>query len=574
MRHVLLLATAACALLVGCNPPGPAPISPATPESTAPSKPAASSGNTEHSDNAISAGDFLEHVRTLASDAFAGRAPGTAGESLTTAYIRDYFQSLGLQPGNGSHWFQRVPMLETEAAPANASLSIKGEAVEWTFRSQWVGTTRPGETSIEIKDSPLVYVGYGVNAAEENWNDYAGLDVKGKTVVILVNDPGFHVDDPELFGGKRMTYYGRWTYKYEEAARQGAAAAIIIHDTAGAGYGWDVVETGWSGPQFALPASEDPAPRLPLQGWITGATAQDLFARSGLSLEALRRAASTRGFKPVPLPATLSVTLTATAKETASNNVLGLLRGSERPDEAVVYMGHWDHLGTETDAEGKTKIFHGAIDNASGVAGIMEIAKAFARAGQPPKRSVLFMAVTLEESGLLGSQYYVAHPTFPLRDIAGVVNIDAMTIVGKTRDIVVTGYGGSELEDILRPIAERQGRVLHAESGIEKGYYFRSDHFNFAKAGVPALYAASGLDHVEKGEDYGMQIAGEYLAHGYRQPGDVPDPNWDLAGVVQDLEAFYAVGRELADGEAWPNWYPGSPFRAARDAQRAATTSK
>ncbi|MCB1567578.1 MAG: M28 family peptidase [Xanthomonadales bacterium] len=572
MRILLSAAIAACLGLAACAAPEtPAPVAPNPTTTPAPAPKA--SADVSRSDTAITAADFLTHVSTLASDEFAGRAPGTEGETKTTEYISHYFASIGLKPGNGDSWYQRVPMLETTAQPASAHLSIKGKDSEWAFGSQWVATTQPGQTQITVDGSDMVFVGYGVNAPEENWNDYAGLDVKGKTVVILVNDPGFHVNDPELFGGKRMTYYGRWTYKYEEAARQGAAAAIIIHDDAGAGYGWEVVDKGWSGPQYDLPTSEAPEPRLPLQGWMTAATAQDLFAQSGLSLVALREAANKRGFKAVPLPATFSVAMTASSKETSSNNVLGLLPGSEHPDEAVVYMGHWDHLGSETDAEGHTKVFSGAIDNASGVAGIMEIAKVFAHSKTPPKRSILFLAVTLEESGLLGSKYYVAHPTFPMNKIAGVINIDAMTIVGKTRDMVVTGYGASELEDILRPITERQGRVLHAEEGVEKGFYFRSDHFNFAKAGVPALYASSGLDHVEKGEDYGRSIAAEYLAHRYHQPGDKVNPDWDLSGVVQDLQALYGVGNELANSGAWPNWYPGSPFRATRDAQRAETSS-
>ncbi len=563
MRHPLLLAAVACALLSGCER--------ATTETAAPSPAPASTPAPAayNSSPAITAEDFLHHTTVLASDEFGGRAPGTQGETLTIEYLRDFFQSLGLKPGNGDSWYQSVPMVETTAAPVAANVTVKGQALEWAFGSQWVAGTRTGQETVEVADSELVFVGYGVVAPEENWNDYAGLDVEGKTVVMLINDPGFHVDDPDLFGGKRMTYYGRWTYKFEEAARQGATAAIIIHDTAGAAYGWGVVENGWTGPQFDLPASEDPEPRLPLQGWITGEVAQDLFARSGLSLEALRLAANKRGFKPVPLPATLSAKIHSTVKRSESSNVLALLPGSERPEEAVVYMGHWDHLGTMTDADGNTQIFNGAIDNASGIAGIMEIAEAFVRSGQPPKRSVLFAAVTLEESGLLGSKYYVAHPTFPMRDTVGVVNLDAMTIVGKTRDIVVTGYGASELEDVLRPIAERQGRVLHAEDGIEKGYYFRSDHFNFAKAGVPALYAKSGLDHVEKGEAHGIAISEEYTANRYHKPDDVVDPNWDLEGVVQDLEALYEVGRVLADGDAWPNWYPGHPFRALREAQRA-----
>ncbi|HPA01547.1 MAG TPA: M28 family metallopeptidase [Chiayiivirga sp.] len=568
MRFPLLPAVLACALLAGCQRSEPAaPVSAPAPAPAADSVPAAPDKHVFEA--AISAEDFRADITTLASDEFGGRAPGTQGETLTVEYLRDRFAAMGLQPGNGDRWFQTVPMVETTATPVAAAVKIRDKSVEWTFGSQWVAGTRTGEASVQVTDSPMVFVGYGTVAPEENWNDYAGLDLKGKTVVMLVNDPGFHVDDPALFGGKRMTYYGRWTYKFEEAARQGATAALIIHDTAGAGYGWSVVENSWSGAQYDLPAGEDPEPRLPLQGWITGEAAQDLFAQSGLSLEALRLAANKPGFKAVPLPASLTVTLQSAVKTSESRNVLALLPGSERPEEAVVYMAHWDHLGTHVAADGSVQIFNGAIDNASGVAGILEIAEAFARSGQAPKRSVLFAAVTLEESGLLGSKHYVAHPTFPMRNIAGVINIDAMSIIGRTRDIVVTGYGASELEDLLRPIAERQGRVLHGEGSVEKGFYFRSDHFNFAKAGVPALYASSGLDHVEKGEEYGLSIAQEYGANRYHKPGDVVDPGWDLSGVVQDLEALYAVGRELADGAAWPNWYPGNPFRAVRDADRA-----
>jgi Zn-dependent M28 family amino/carboxypeptidase len=570
MRSTLLPAVLACVLLAACGRSEPVATAPDPAAAPAPAQAAAPAPH--QFEAAITADDFRADITALASDEFAGRAPGTQGETLTVEYLRDRFQAMGLKPGNGDSWYQTVSMVETTAEPVAAKVQAKDKSLEWAFGTQWVTGTRTGQATVEVADSPMVFVGYGTVAPEENWNDYAGLDVKGKTVVMLVNDPGFHVNDPALFGGKRMTYYGRWTYKFEEAARQGATAALIIHDTDGAGYGWSVVENGWSGAQYDLPATEDPEPRLPLQGWITGETAQDLFAQSGLSLEALRLAASKPGFKAVPLPAALSVSLKSTIKASESRNVLALLPGSERSDEAVVYMGHWDHLGTQTGADGSVQIFNGAIDNASGVAGILEIADAFARSGQAPKRSVLFAAVTLEESGLLGSKYYVAHPTFPMRSIAGVINIDAMTIVGRTRDIVVTGYGASELEDILRPIAERQGRVLHGESSVEKGFYFRSDHFNFAKAGVPALYASSGLDHVEKGEEYGMAIAQEYGANRYHKPADVVDPNWDLAGVVEDLEALYAVGRELADGEAWPNWYPGNPFRAVRDADRAAAS--
>jgi Zn-dependent M28 family amino/carboxypeptidase len=457
-----------------------------------------------------------------------------------------------------------VPMVETTADPNTVGkVTVGGAERSLAFGTEMVLGTRTGEANVQVADSELVFVGYGVNAPEANWNDYAGLDVKGKTVVMLVNDPGFHAGDEALFGGKRMTYYGRWTYKYEEAARQGAAAALIIHDDAGAGYGWDVVKNSWSGAQFDLPAATDPEPRLPLQGWVTGAVAQSLFDSAGLKLDELRAAAGKPGFKPVSLKATFGATLASRITSKESQNVLALLPGSTRPDEAVIYMGHWDHLGKHP-GEGD-QIYNGAIDNATGIAGILEIAEQFVTQNPPPARSILFAAVTLEESGLLGSKYYVAHPTIPLDHTVAVINLDAMTVVGKTRDIVVNGFGASELEDILKPIAEKQGRVLHAEDGVEKGFYYRSDHFNFAKAGVPALYAKSGLDHVEKGEALGKEIAADYGANRYHKPADEYDPNWDLGGVMQDLHALYAVGRELTSGEAWPNWYAGNEFKANRD---------
>ena len=561
MRHVVFPAVSvlATALLVACQPAEP-PVAQVPASAPAPAAHAFA--------EAITAEDFLEHVKVLSSDEFAGRAPGTVGETKTVEYLTAQFQRMGIAPGNGGSYTQTVPMVETEAKPVAAKVNLNGTPVEWAFGTQWVVGTRSGKPTVELSESPLVFVGYGVNAPEAGWNDYAGLDVAGKTVVMLVNDPGFHVGDETLFGGKRMTYYGRWTYKFEEAARQGAAGAIIIHDTAGAGYPWSVVQDGWTGAQFDLPASEDPEPRLPLQGWINGDVASELFTASGLSLEDVRARANKPGFKPVPLKASLSVALQSTVKASQSDNVLGLIRGTERPDEVVIYMGHWDHLGTQTAADGSQQIFHGAIDNATGISAILEIGEKFTKA--PPKRSVLIAAVTLEESGLLGSKYYVAHPVFPLKNTVAVVNLDALSVVGPARDWEVKGYGSSELEDILKTTADAQGRTLHAEADTEKGYFFRSDHFNFAKAGVPALYAEGGLDHVEKGIEYGRKIAEDYGTNRYHKPADVVDPSWDLRGVVQDLEALYQVGRVLADGDAWPNWYEGSEFRAARDAQRPA----
>lgn len=573
MRHPIRYAALAAALsgllLAGCDKPAEAPPAaqapaPAPVAATTPATPAYTFGPE------ISAEDFAQHVKTLASDEFEGRAPGSKGEQLTVDYLKQQFERLGLKPGNGDSYFQTVPMVQTTVdVPATAvKLSIGGAERPLKFGEEMVIGTRTGQAEVVVADSDLVFVGYGVNAPENHWNDYAGVDVKGKTVVMLINDPGFHAGDESLFGGKRMTYYGRWTYKFEEAARQGAAAALIIHDTDGAAYGWDVVKNGWSGAQFDLPAADDPEVRIPVQGWVTGEMAQSMFESAGLKLDELRAAAGKPGFKAVAMNGKFSAKVESAIVNAQSRNVLALLPGSERPEEAIIYMGHWDHLGKH-EGEGD-QIFNGAIDNATGVAGILEIAEQFVTQNPPPARSVLFMAVTLEESGLLGSKYYVAHPVFPLANTVGVINLDAMTVVGQTRDLVVNGFGASELEDILAPLAEKQGRVLHAEDGVEKGIYYRSDHFNFAKAGVPALYAKSGLDQVQGGEEQGKKIADDYGNNRYHKVTDQFDPNWDLAGVMQDLQALYGVGRELAAGNAWPNWYAGNEFKANRDKMMAA----
>ena len=560
MSRKLLWALTAVAALTACK--REATETPAaTPEPAAVAPTAA-----EHTFVAdINEADFAEQVKTLASDEFEGRAPGSVGEEKTVAYLEARMKRIGLQPGNNGSYFQDVPMVETTADPNTVlKLDVAGKPRELKFGTDFVIGTRTGQPEVKVDGSDMIFVGYGVDAPEQKWNDYAGQDWKGKTVVMLVNDPGFHSGDEKLFDGKRMTYYGRWTYKYEEAARKGAAAALIVHDTAGASYGWDVVKNSWSGAQYDLPAKDDPDARVPLQGWLSADAAKQLFADAGLDLDAAYKAAGQRGFKPVPLKSKLSVDLKSTIAEKASRNVIGVLPGNTRPDEAVVYMAHWDHLGKHEGEQGDN-IYNGAIDNATGVAGILEIAEAFAHQQPKPDRSVVFIAVTLEESGLLGSKYYVAHPTFPLDKIAGVINIDAMSVAGKAKDLTVTGYGSSELEDILKPIAAAQGRTLHGESSVQSGFYFRSDHFNFAKAGVPALYADGGEDLVEGGTEGGKKAAEDYAKH-YHGPSDQYYPEtWKLDGTILDLQALYGVGKELAGSDKWPNWYTGNPFKAARD---------
>ena len=558
MHRKLLLCLAATAALAACKQEAPAPAASAP----APAPPPAHTFA-----GGINAADFGELVKTLASDEFEGRAPGSNGEELTVNYIRDQMQRIGLQPGNGDRWFQEVPMTETTADPGTVLKIQQGQASrDLVFGTDMVIGTRSGQPEIKIDNSELVFVGYGVDAPEQNWNDYTGQDWKGKTVVMFVNDPGFHTDDAKLFDGKRMTYYGRWTYKFEEAARKGAAAALIVHDSAGASYGWDVVKNSWGGAQYDLPAAEDSQPRLQAQGWLSAEAARKLFADAGLDLDKAYKDASKRGFKPAPLNASLSLDLKSTIAQKKSRNVVGVLPGSKRADEAVLYMAHWDHLGKHEGEEGDN-IYNGAVDNATGVAGILEVADAMAHQQTPPERSVVFLAVTLEESGLLGSQYYVNHPTFPLDKIAGVINIDAMSVNGRARDLTVTGFGSSELEDLLKPLAAKQGRTLHAESSVQSGFYFRSDHFNFAKAGVPALYADGGEDLIDGGVEAGKRAAEAYGKDRYHGPKDEYDPaTWKLDGIVEDLELLYGVGQQLAGGDAWPNWYEGNPFKANRDA--------
>lgn len=566
MSRKLMLVLAATAALAACKREPEAPA--AAPEAATP--PAAAHTFTAD----ITQADFADMVKALSSDEFEGRAPGSVGEEKTTAYLEAQMKRIGLQPGNNGSYFQDVPMVETTADEAATTMTLataKGDHA-LKFGTDYVIGTRTGQTEVKLDASDMVFVGYGVDAPEQQWNDYAGQDWTGKTVVMFVNDPGFHAKDETLFGGNRMTYYGRWTYKFEEAARKGAAAALIVHDTAGASYGWDVVKNSWAGPQYDLPAKDDPEKRIPLQGWLSAEAARQLFTDAGLDLDAAYASAGKRGFKPVPLKAKATVSLKSSITEKTSRNVIGVLPGATKPDEAVLYMAHWDHLGKHEGEEGDN-IYNGAVDNATGVAGILEIAEAFAHQDPKPARSVVFVAVTLEESGLLGSKYYVAHPTFPMDKIAGVINLDAMSVGGKSRDFVVTGKGNSELEDMLKVYADQQGRVLTEEGNPAGGYYFRSDHFNFAKAGVPALYAKGGNDLLEGGVEAGKAASEEY-AKRYHQASDEMHEGWKLDGVVQDLQALYGVGKDLAVEDKWPNWYEGNPFKAARDTMMKAEPAK
>lgn len=511
----------------------------------------------------ISMERFKSDVLTLSSDAFGGRLPSTQGERLTVDFLIKSFKDAGLVGGNDGSFVQEVPlvaMAATEISPltfsgdqASFELATGPDAVVWTNRVT---------ESINVADSPLVFVGYGVVAPEYSWNDYAGVDVTGKTVVMLVNDPGFASGDDTLFTGRSMTYYGRWAYKFEEAARQGATGVILIHETEAAGYPWSVVEGGWTGENFGLESADGNASRTAFESWITEAAAERLFDSAGLEYAEIKASAAKAGFTARAIPLKVSTAFNNTIQRSKSSNVVALLPG-DVADETVAFSAHWDHLGT-VDSGTEDGIYNGAVDNATGTAALLELARVLAK--EPHRRSYLFLAVTAEEQGLLGSAWFANHPTTSLAKMAGLINIDAMSIIGPTRDVAVIGFGSSDLEVILDKAAKEQGRVLAPESTPEKGFFYRSDHFSFAKQGVPALYAKSGVDHLEKGREYGLAATAEYVAERYHKPSDEVYEGWDYRGIEQDLALYLAVARSVANDEGWPEWMPGNEFRAKREA--------
>ncbi len=513
--------------------------------------------------------DTLKDVtRTLSSDAYAGRAPTSPEEAKTVAYIIARMQKAGLQPGNAGKWTQDVPMVEIGATPTAMRFTGGKGPLSFAYKTDFVVGTERVRPVVEIANSDVVFVGYGINAPQLGWNDYAGVDVKGKTVVILINDPDWETRTLEgPFGGRAMTYYGRWTYKYEEAARQGAAAAIIVHDTEPAAYPWDVVLSSWGKPRLNLDASNDHMDQSAAIGWMTGDAAVRLFANAGQDFGSMRTAAKTAGFKAVPLGVKMSMTLTSTIRRQNSKNVVGILPGKARPNEYVLYSAHWDHLGRCEPVKGDG-ICNGAVDNASGVAGLIAMAEMQAKAGATG-RSQIFLAVTAEESGLLGSKYYAEHPLYPLRTTAGGVNMDGLNVSGATKDVTIVGVGKSDLDDYVTRWAAKGGRTITPEPTPEKGYYYRSDHFSLARLGVPMLDAGGGEDLVAGGTAAGHAAAEDYTVNRYHKPQDEYDAAWNWDGAVQDLTMYYGIGRELAVSTAWPNWAPAAEFRAIRDKDRA-----
>lgn len=511
-------------------------------------------------------------VQEMSSDAYEGRAPGSAGEEKTLALLVAEFSKLGLKPGNKGSWFQDVPLVEINAKNVSPLTFTGGKSsVSATYGPEMVvGTYRTTQPKIAIKDSPVVFVGYGINAPEKGWNDYAGVDVKGKTVIILVNDPDYEATGlTGPFNGRAMTYYGRWTYKYEEAARQGAAAAIIVHDTVPAAYGWNVVQSSWTGAQHVADSADGNAKQSSAIGWIQKDKAAALFASAGLDLTAQMAAAKQAGFKAVPLGAVkASVSFDNDLRKHSSKNVVALLPGKTRPDEYVLYSAHWDHLGRCQAAPDGDDICNGAVDNATGTAALVALAEANVKAG-PTDRSQLFLAVTAEESGLLGSAYYGSNPVVPFNQTVGGVNMDALSVAGRAKNVVVIGKGKSQLDAYLDRALAAQDRVATVEPTPEKGYYYRSDHFSFAKHGLPMLYFEGGEDLVNGGTAAGMAAAEDYTKNRYHGPKDEYDPNWDWTGVLADLKLYYTVGRDLANTTDWPNWVDGDEFRAIRDKDRA-----
>ena len=514
----------------------------------------------------ISQADIGRRIEMLASDEFEGRAPSTPGGQKSSQYIADEMKAAGLSPaGKDGSYFQPVT-LTAAVTLESSSMSLSKDGAVFHTSDQNTNSVywskRPDET-ITVSDSDLVFVGYGVVAPEYGWNDYAGLDVKGKTVVMLVNDPGFSTKDESLFKGESMTYYGRWTYKYEEAGRQGAAAAIVIHETAPASYGWGVVSGSWTGAQYDLIRPDGGASRTHIEGWVHYDAAKDMFEQAGLDIEEQKQAALQKGFKTVPMTGlTLDGTINQQVSTVQSRNVVGEIKGTETPDEYVLYMAHWDHLGNA--GEGEDHIFNGAVDNATGTAAILEIAKGFVDQGAP-KRSAIFVAVTAEESGLLGSAYYAEDPIVPLGKTVAGINIDAMLPIGRTEDVIVVGAGASQLEDRLTEILTPRDMYTIPDPKPEAGYYYRSDHISLAKKGVPMLYADAGLKHRVNGLSYGEAFDESYTKERYHKVGDEYDNTWDLSGITEMTEIFFELGYGIADSDDWPNWYEGTEFRSLWD---------
>ena len=524
--------------------------------------------------NLITADRLFAHIKVLASDEFEGRAPSTRGEELSVAYLTKEFKSFGLKPGNpDGTYVQDVPLFGILSTP-ESHVTVGGKTMDLVPKQDYVAWTIRPVPEVKVTNSDVVFVGYGVIAPEYGWDDYKGVDVKGKTIVMLVNDPAVPDPsdpsklDPNMFKGNAMTYYGRWTYKYEIASKLGAAAAVIIHETGPAGYPFEVVVGSNTHENFDIQTPDRNASQVPVRSWIPYATAEKIFSAAGQDLAALKKRATTKDFYPVNLNAKWSFDIHTKFREVRSKNVVARVEGSDPKlrDEYVVFTAHWDHLGKDPSLKGD-QIYNGAVDNASGCAGLLELAHAYAQLTPAPKRSILFLSVTAEEKGLLGSKYYAANPLYPLNKTLADLNMDSMNMWGKTRDMVIVGLGNSTLDDIARQVADQQGgRTLNPDPHPERGGFYRSDHFEFAKQGVPALDIHPGTDYIGKPANFGHDKAEEYTTNDYHKVTDEPKPGWDLAGEVQDMRLLFDVGLDVANGKKFPEWKPGTEFQAKRDA--------
>ena len=514
---------------------------------------------------AFDAARLSEHARVLSDDSFQGRGIGTPAEEMTVRYLSEQYAAAGFQPGgeNGS-WTQAVTLNRFTASNVRAGFTAAGQAIPLTQGQEIVVSTRLPGDRVALTDAPLVFAGYGITAPERNWDDFKNVDVRGKVIVVLVNDADFEQPELNTFNGRAMTYYGRWTYKYEEAARRGAAGVIIVHETAPASYGWPTVTNSWSGPQFDIVRQNAAAERVKMESWIQRDVAVDLFRRAGLDFEALKSQARSRDFRPVELPgATFSGSFDVATSQITTKNVLARLPGTTHPDETILYTAHWDHIGVgEPDANGDA-IFNGAVDNATGTAGLLELARLWG-SGPRPERSIVMISFTAEESGLLGSEYYAANPVWPLETTVAGFNMDAMNVYGRVADLGVIGYGQSELDERLAAAAARQGRTVAPDANPAAGSYFRSDHFPLAKRGVPMAYAEGGGAFRDAPVAPREAARDEYGSKRYHQADDEWSPDWDLTGQIEDLEIALWIGRDLANSRDWPGWKPGSEFGPAR----------
>ena len=522
--------------------------------------------------SAITPDGLLAHIKVLASDEFEGRAPGTKGEELSIKYITNQFNQIGLKPGNPKGTYtQEVPLAGIKSDPG-MSFIVGDKTIDLKYPDDFVASSARLQPEIKIDRSDVVFVGYGVVAPEYGWDDYKNLDVRGKTLLMLVGDPPISDSkdpsklDEKMFKGKAMTYYGRWTYKYEIAAQKGAAAAVIIHETGPAGYPYSVVKTSWGKENYEIDSPNKNMDAVEVRSWVTLDTAKKLLADCGQDFNALKKSAIRKEFRPLTLKAKAKIDIKQQLRSFKSDNVIGKLEGNDPKlqDEYVIYSAHWDHLGRHPELQGD-QIFNGAIDNASGVASLLQLGAAFTKLNPPPKRSVLFIATTAEEAGLLGAKFYAEHPLYPLEKTLADINIDTVNPWGKTRDIEDLSDNNSTLDDLLSAAAKRNGRIMTPNSEPEKGSFYRADHFEFSKRGVPALYTGRGMDFIGKPAGFGRQKKDDYTAHHYHQLSDEVDPNWDLSGAVQDLQLLFEVGYQVANGDKFPEWKPGSEFKAKRD---------